>query len=64
MKKTIEGSFVNYVVNMETKEYRQIGFEDDAKSFGDLMASLVPKIGSKKKARLTIELLNEKNEKK
>ena len=61
MKKTIDGYLFNRIEKLGGKEYSHIGFEDDAKSFGDLIASLAPEVGSKKKARLTIEL-DEKNE--
>jgi len=61
MKKTIEGYLFNRIEKLGDKEYEHIGFEDDAKTFGDIMASLVPDLGSKKRARLTIELLDKKN---
>jgi len=59
MKKTIEGYLFNRIEKLGNKEYNHIGFEDNEKSFGDIMASLVPKVGMKKKARLTIELFDE-----
>ena len=58
MKKTIKGYLFNRVEQLGDKKYNHIGFEDEEKTFGDMIASLVPKIGMKKKARLTIELLD------
>ena len=59
MKKTIEGNLFNRIEVLGNKEYKHIGFEDDEKSFGDLIESFVPKIGMKREIRLTIELLDE-----
>ena len=56
MRQTIEGYLFNRIEKLGGKKYNHIGFEDDNRSFGDMLASLVPKIGDKKKARLTIEL--------
>jgi len=56
MKKTIEGFLFNRIEKLGDKQYNHIGFEDRNKSFGDLLASFVPKIGMRKKARLTIEI--------
>ena len=56
MKKTIEGFLFNRIEKLGDKQYNHIGFEDKGKSFGDLLASFVPKIGMRKKARLTIEI--------
>ena len=57
MKKTIKGYLFNRIEKLGDKEYNHIGFEGESQSFGDLLASLVPKIGIKKKVRLTIEVL-------
>ncbi len=58
MKKTIVGYLFNRIEKLGNKKYNHVGFEDRNKMFGDLIASLVPKVGMRKKARLTIELLN------
>jgi len=58
MKKTIEGFLFNRIEKLGDKQYNHIGFEDKGKSFGDLLTSFVPKIGMRKKARLTIEILD------
>jgi hypothetical protein len=58
-KKTIEGHLFNRIEKLGEKEYQHVGFEDEKKKFGDLMQSFVPKVGTKKKVRLTIEALEE-----
>ena len=60
MKKTINGYLFNRIEEIGNKKYNHIGFEGEKQSFGDLLASIVPKIGMKKKVRLTIEILEEK----
>jgi hypothetical protein len=62
MKKRIEGYLFNRIEKLGDRQYNHIGFEDKDKSFGDLLASFVPKIGMRKKARLTIEILNKETE--
>ena len=57
MKKTIKGHLFNRIEKLGNKKYHHIGFEDKNKLFGDFMASFVPKTGMKKKAKLTIEIL-------
>lgn len=64
MKKTIKGYLFNRIEELGNKKYNHIGFEGEKTSFGDLMASLVPEVGMKKKAQLTIEILNNKASKK
>ena len=59
IKKTISGYLFNRIEEMGDKKYNHIGFEGEKQSFGDLLASIVPKIGMKKKVRLTIEILDE-----
>jgi len=63
MKKTIVGYLFNRIEKLGNKKYNHVGFEDRNKMFGDLIASLVPKVGMRKKARLTIELLNNNKDK-
>ena len=62
MRKIIEGYLFNRIEKLGDKQYNHIGFEDRDKSFGDLLAFFVPKIGMRKKARLTIEILNKETE--
>ncbi len=59
MEKTIEGYLFNRIEKLGDKQYNHIGFKGKDKSFGDLLASFVPKIGMVKKARLTIEILDD-----
>ncbi len=59
MEKTIEGYLFNRIEKLGDKQYNHIGFEDKDKSFGDLLASFVPKIGMRKRAQLTIEILDD-----
>ena len=64
MKKILEGYLFNRIEKLGNKKYNHIGFEDDKNSFGEMMANLVPQVGTKKKARLSIELLDESVESK
>jgi hypothetical protein len=64
MKKIITGYLFNRLEEMGKEKFNHIGFEGEKESFGDAMASIVPEIGMRKKARLTIELLSEDNIKK
>ncbi len=59
MKKVIEGELFHQIEELGNKKYEHIGFRDDENLFGDLMASFVPEVGMTKKARLTIELIEE-----
>jgi len=54
----LEGHLFNRIEKLGDKEYEHIGFEDDEKKFGDLIASFVPKRGMRKKVKLTIEVLD------
>ena len=58
MKKTIEGELFHEIEEFGNKKYAHIGFRDKEMQFGELMASFVPEIGMKKRARLTIEILD------
>jgi hypothetical protein len=60
MKKTIEGYLFNRIEKLGDKKYNHVGFEDDQKKFGEMIASFVPEVGTKKRAKLTIELIKEK----
>lgn len=59
IKKTITGFLFNRIEEMGGEEYNHIGFEDKDKSFGDLLLASVPKIGTQRKARITIEILED-----
>ena len=63
MKKTINGWLFNRIEKLGNKEFNHIGCEGENGSFGNFLASFVPKIGTRRKARFTIETLDnsEKN---
>ena len=60
IKKTIQGHLFNRIETLGGKEFNHIGFENKNGTFGDMLASFVPKIGMKKKAKLTIEIIEDK----
>jgi len=60
-KKTIEGYLFNRLEKLGGQEYNHIGFEDEKQVFGDMLAALVPNVGERKRARLTIELFEDNN---
>ncbi|GEM_PF-604970 len=57
MKKIIEGNLFNRIEKLGNKKYKHIGFEDDEGKFGDYLEEIVPTVGMIKRARLTIETL-------
>ncbi len=57
MKKSIVGHLFNRIEKIGGKEVNHIGFEGESENFGELLASLVPEIGMKKKVEITIRLL-------
>ncbi|MBN2884332.1 hypothetical protein JXE04_00150 [Patescibacteria group bacterium] len=59
MRKIIEGKLFNRIEKFGDESYTHVGFEDEEKKFGDLIASFVPRVGMTKRARLIIELLEE-----
>jgi hypothetical protein len=59
MKKSIEGKIYNRIEKFGGKEYKHVGFEDEDKKFGDLLESIVPKVGMTKKVKITLEALEE-----
>ncbi len=63
MKKTINGWLFNRIEKLGDKEYNHIGCEGENDSFGDFLASFVPKIGMRRKVKFTVEILDnsEKN---
>lgn len=56
MKKAISGYLVNKIEKLGNKEYNHIGCENS--KFGDFIASFVPKIGDRRKVKITIEALD------
>ena len=63
MKKTIKGELFHEIEEMGNKKYEHIGFRDKENKFGDMIALFVPEIGMRKKAEITIQLLEEKGKK-
>ena len=59
MNKSINGYLFNRIEKLGDKKYNHIGFEGENQSFGDLLASFVPKVGMRKKVRLTIGILED-----
>ena len=55
IKKSIEGELFHEIEELGNKKYEHIGFRDKENKFGDMIASLVPKVGMKRKAKLTIQ---------
>ena len=52
----VKGEFFNRIEKLGGREYNHIGFEDEKGSFGDLIATIVPKVGDRKKVKLIIEV--------
>jgi hypothetical protein len=63
MRKRIIGYLFNRLEEMGKEKFNHIGFEGEKESFGEMMAAIVPEIGMRKKARLTIELLADNSKK-
>lgn len=59
MKKTIEGELFHEVEVLGNNTYTHLGFRDKKNKFGDMLASLVPEIGTTRKVRLTFEVLGD-----
>jgi len=60
VRKTIEGELFHEIEELGNKKYEHIGFRDKENKFSEMLNSLVPKTGMKKKARLIIEIFEEK----
>ena len=60
IKRSIEGELFHEIEELGNKKYEHIGFRDKKNKFGDMIASLVPKVGMKKEAKLTIQIFDEK----
>ena len=59
MKKIIEGELFHEIEELGNKKYEHVGFRDKENNFGEMISSLVPKVGMKRKARLTIQIFDE-----
>lgn len=59
MKKIIVGFLYNRIEKLGDKDYKHVGFENDDNTFGDMIESIVPQIGMRKKAKLTVEIIEE-----
>jgi len=57
--KTVEGELFHEIEDMGNKKYEHLGFRDKQDRFGDMLQSLVPEVGMRRKARITIEILEE-----
>ncbi len=55
MKKTINGWLYNRIEKIGSKDFNHIGCEGENASFGDFLDSVVPKIGTRRKVKFTIE---------
>ena len=55
MKRSIVGYLFNRIEKLGNEEYNHIGCEAEDKSFGDFLASFVPRIGMRQKVRFTVE---------
>jgi len=62
IKKSIEGELFHEIEELGNKKYVHIGFRDKENKFGDMISSLVPKVGMTQKVKLTIELFDNKDE--
>ncbi len=59
MKKSIEGELFHEVEVLGNQNYTHLGFRDEKNSFGDMLASLVPEVGTTRKVKITLEVLGE-----
>jgi len=59
MKKSMQGFLVSRIEKLGNKDYNHITFEDSGKKFGQMLESIVPKVGDRKKVKLTIEVLED-----
>ncbi len=57
MKRSIEGNVFHRIEEVNGEKIEHIGFEDDAGLFPKLLESIVPKIGMRKKVKISFELL-------
>jgi len=59
MKNTFNGYLFNRIEKIGNKRYNHVGCEGDDKNFGDLLSQFVPKIGTRRKVKFTIETSGE-----
>ncbi len=59
MKKTIIGELYHQIEKLGGQNYAHIGFRDPNNEFGRALEKLVPEAGMVKKAKITIELIEE-----
>ncbi len=59
MVKTIEGEIYHEIEVLGNKKFAHLGFRDKEDKFGDMLSSIVPEIGMRKKVRLSIEVLED-----
>lgn len=59
MKYTIEGYMFHRIEEIDGKKIEHMGFEDDEGKFGKMIEMIVPKLGMRKRVRLTIEVLDD-----
>jgi hypothetical protein len=62
LKKTIDGELFHEIEDLGNRKYEHIGFRDDENRFGDIIGSLVPEVGMKRRARLTIEITDDEQD--
>ena len=62
-KKSIDGELFHEIEQLGNKKYEHIGFRDKENKFGEMLNSLVPKVGMTKKVKLTIQIFDKKEEK-
>ncbi len=60
-KRSLVGEVYHQIERLGDKEYAHIGFRDPDGKFGDMLAELVPRPGMSKKAKITLEILEEDN---
>jgi len=59
MKNTFNGYLFNRIEKIGNKRYNHVGCEGDDKNFGDFLSQFVPKIGTRRKVKFTIETSGE-----
>lgn len=57
MKKVIKGYLYNRIERLGGQDFKHVGFEDDEGKFGEYLEEMVSVTGSRKKVKLTIEIL-------
>jgi hypothetical protein len=55
MKNTFSGYLFNRIEKIGNKKYNHVGCEGDDENFGDFLSQFVPKIGTRRKVKFTIE---------